>query len=196
MKKIKKILPVLLGVMVLMFGSLTVCAAETSNIDYESIAKKSGVLDKYPYYVMEVNNSHVVVRMSDVPFIYNTSAGHAFGLSQKGTLYLFDYYPSTDVIKDAKSISYNYDQWFLTNNGAGHPIQFSYSSHDIWFVGADKENDKPVFRGPAPLVAVAEVLPEVVRERTTVILTTAVVCLALLVILSVLPKKLPRFLNR
>ena len=47
---------------------------------------------------------------------------------------------------------------------------------------------------PVALKAVG--LPEVIQGQTKVILITAVACLALLVISLVLPKKLPRFLNR
>ena len=192
MKKIKKILPVLLGVMVLMFGTLTVSASET--VDYDAIAKKIGVTAEYPYYFVMPRSNAIEYHFSNVPFISNVT-GSNLGLTTSGNITTYTYYTDGSYKCDLQPRSWTgYPNWMMT--GSSNKIDILYTSHDIWFPNADKENDKPVFRGPAPLVAVAEGLPVVVRERTTVILTTAVVCLALLVILSVLPKKLPRFLNR
>lgn len=198
MKKIKKILPLLLGVMVLMFGTLTVSAATvlpSTSDEYEAIIKKYQPSD-CSYAICYEQPSNPSAYFGIYYFSVEPRISSSLGLK-------FD----TPGMWYEVTYNKDYDKW---NIGEGRKVNSSsniglfmydsvdvkYSNFDIYRVGANKETDEPFFRGPVPLVALAEVLPEVVRERTKVILTTAVACLALLVILSVLPKKLPRFLNR
>lgn len=196
MKKIKKILPLLLGIMVLMFGTLTVSASAglpSTNDEYDTFLSNH-LHDGFPYIIC--------VNKSDSPdslFVYSFSRepfykdGYAY-FTDKWSYWICRYDSLNDSWSENKSVEYNTSSMCALTLSKNNSIV--YANHDLYYLGANKETDKPFFRGPAPLVALAETLPEVVLSQTTVILIIAVNCLALLIILSVLPKKLPRFLNR
>ena len=186
--------------MVLMFGTLTVSAAETvdynlklsdmntvatSYYDSKHYSHPTFAFTEYCYYKYDNNTLYVYATLNHMYKSGYNSESFSL-LSENGIIYRFKYYI------DSKT----YDTYV---EGAGHQLNYSLitklqSSANI----IDRESGDVFFtRTLRPPVAVqAEVLPEVVQGQTKVILTTAVVCLALLVILSVLPKKLPRFLNR
>lgn len=196
MKKIKKIFPILLGVMILMFGTLTVSASSglpTTNDEYDVFLSEH-LHDGFPYIICISNSdspgSLFVYSFSREPFFKD---GYAY-FTDKWSYWICKYDSKNDSWYESKSVEYGTSNMCSLTLSAKQSIV--YANHDLYYVGANKETDKPFFRGPAPLVALAEVLPGVVQNQTKVILTIAVACLALLVILSVLPKKLPRFLNR
>lgn len=201
MKKIKKIFPVLLGIMVLMFGSLTVCAA--TPVDYN--LKLSDMNSVATAYYDEHKYSHPVFsfteycyyKLDDENILVFASLNHlykgpynkeSFSLTSEngGSLYRFKYnfvtkeYDSR-VVSGSMSILYS----DITNLGSSANI-------------IDKETGEVFFTRTlqVPVAVQAEKLPELVQGQTKVILITAIACLALLIILLVLPKKLPRFLNR
>lgn len=201
MKKIIKILPVLLGIMVLMFGTLTVSAAETADYnlklsdmntvatsyyDSKHYSHPTFAFTEYCYYKFDDNTLLVFATLNHMyKSKYNDDSFNLLS-ENGGSIYRFKYYI------DSKT----YDTYVAEG---GQTLKYSVitelqSSANI----IDRESGDVFFtRTLRPPVAVqAEVLPEVVQGQTKVILTTAVVCLALLVILSVLPKKLPRFLSR
>lgn len=201
MKKIKKIFPLLLGIMVLMFGTLTVSAAETvdynlklsdmntvatSYYDSKHYSHPTFSFTEYCYYKYDNNTLYVYATLNHMYKSGYNSESFSLLSENGGIIYRFKYYI------DSKTYDTHVE-------GAGHQLNYSLitklqSSANI----IDRESGDVFFtRTLRPPVAVqAEVLPEVVQGQTKVILTIAVVCLALLVILSVLPKKLPRFLNR
>lgn len=196
MKKIKKILPVLLGVMVLMFGTLTVSAntgLPTTSDEYNALLSEH-LHDGYSYIICVTDTDYPnkldVYSFSREPFYKD---GYAY-FTDKWSYWICSYDSLTKSWHEFKSVEYNTSSMCSLILSAKKSIV--YANHDLYYLGANKKIDKPFFRGPAPLVAVAEGLPEVVQNQTKVILIIAVACLALLVILLVLPKKLPRFLNR
>ena len=192
MKKIKKILPLLLGVMVLMFGTLTVSAAETvdynlklsdmntvatSYYDSKHYSHPTFAFTEYCYYKYDNNTLYVYATLNHMYKSGYNSESFSLLSENGGSIYHFKYYI------DSKSYDTHVE-------GAGHQLNYSLiidrESGDVFFT----KTLRP------PVAVQAEVLPEMVQGQTKVILITAVACLALLVILSVLPKKLPRFLNR
>lgn len=196
MKKIKKIIPLLLGVMVLMFGTLTVSASSelpTTNDEYDVFLSKH-LHDGFPYIICTSDTdspgSLFVYSFSREPFFKD---GYVY-FTDKWSYWICKYDSKNDSWHESKSVEYGTSN--MCSLTLSDKKSIVYANHDLYYVGANKETDKPFFRGPAPLVALAEVLPGAVLGQTQVILITAVACLALLVILSVLPKKLPRFLNR
>lgn len=196
MKKIKKILPLLLGVMVLMFGTLTVSASTglpTTNDEYDSLLSRH-IHDGYSYIICVSDTDYPkrlnVYSFSREPFY---KEGYVY-FTGEWSYWICRYDSETKTWNEYKSVEYGTSN--MCNLATSKKNSIVYANHDLYYLGANKEIDKPFFRGPAPLVALAEALPEVVQNQTKVILITAVACLALLVILLVLPKKLPRFLNR
>lgn len=196
MKKIKKIFPIFLGVMVLMFGTLTVSASTglpTTNDEYNALLSEH-LHDGYSYIICVTNTDYPnklnVYSFSREPFYKD---GYAY-FTDKWSCWACSYDSLTESWHESKSVEYNTSNMY--NLTLSEKTSIVYANHDLYYLGANKEKDKPFFRGPAPLVALAEVLPEVVLNQTEVILIIAVNCLALLLILSVLPKKLPRFLNK
>lgn len=202
MKKIKKIFPLLLGIMVLMFGTLTVSAANEDSPYYDN---SMNVYDSWQKYVKNSTNYNV----SDFRYIYIGTYGDnpkteyrlfastkPFTISETGKYMFGDGF----VVWGGKNYSASSNMTFFTSNGgtitsAYYVPRFSsfalYNSSGALLSSANDD----FFKKP-PVALVAQNLPEVVQNQTKVILITAVACLALLVILSVLPKKLPRFLNR
>lgn len=171
MKKLfKRFAPLLLALVMVLGSCLPVSAAES--VDYEAMAKATGVLDQYPYFVIwkssGSNGSDYSIKLSDVPFL-SSANGTALGLSSSGKVIGFDVWSSTGNAKQAHdALSYSAAVWFV---GPGpNKISIDYTNHDIWFPNADKENDQPVFRGPVrPLVAAVQgAVPE--RALTEVIL--------------------------
>ncbi len=210
MKKIKKILPVLLGVMVLMFGSLTVSAAETNTVTEN--AKKvysAGVANiesnkwenmGFKYFLLTYSSNFDYFRMivSDVPLRYVAGSLRTSGHGASFNYFTVEY----DVSKDKMSCAgisggtnAIADKAILTFGDSFNSLYANYdvySSDSVINISADKTGFFPT----PPVAQVAVALPPVVQKQTKVILTIAIACLALLIILLVLPKKLPRFLNR
>lgn len=204
MKKIKKILPLLLGVMVLMFGTLTVSAAnedspyyDYSMTVYESFQKyiKNSTdynLSDFKYiYIGTLSDSNPVTDYhlvaSDKDFTYDENGRMQF---QDGAVV---YWGGKDFSSSSSTMSF-YKTSGALFSGYYKPRFTSFNLYTptgklLCTVNYD------FFKQP-PVALVAQNLPEVVQSQTKVILTTAVACLALLVILLVLPKKLPQFLNR
>lgn len=201
MKKIKKILPLLLGVMVLMFGTLTVSASGlypfpdgAYNTILEMCEKQNLTLKQYRFAYRD--SQCIFVVSSDVPLTYkeyNDSTSYDYQLIGSGQVVTVKY------IIGNNTISYDSNFYSGLNAVYSHFTKHTFvSDYDI----ADAvgnimlRKDNTGFFPIPPVAKVAEGLPELVQNQTKVILITAIACLALLVILSVLPKKLPRFLNR
>lgn len=210
MKKIKKILPLLLGVMVLMFGTLTVSAAESDTVSEN--AKKvysAGVAkiesDKweymgFKYFLLTYSSNFDYYKMfvSDVPLRYVAGSLRTSGNGASYNYFAVDY----DVNKDKMTYAgisggtNTIADKAIINFGDSFNSLYAnydvYSSDSVISIHADKTGFFPV----PPVAQVAVALPPVVQNQAKVILTIAIACLALLIILLVLPKKLPRFLNR
>ena len=195
MKKIKKIFPLLLGIMVLMFGTLTVSAADDVNYNisgsgFEKMSAMVADIQKvYPYVVIYENGSW---EASESQFLYQEGATWDHLQFDKESRMAYGLWSLK-----SKTFAYNTQKVCIdtdTQLDGAYKQGIAYSSHDILW---KKDTSKVFFpETVVPVAQKAEVLPAVVRNQIKVILTTAVVCLALLVILLVLPKKLPRFLNR
>lgn len=210
MKKIKKILPVLLGVMVLMFGSLTVSAAETNTVTENAKKVYSAGVTKiesnkwenmgFKYFLLTYSSNFDYYKMivSDVPLRYVPGSLRSSGNGASYNYFTVEY----DVSKDKMSYAgisggpnAIADKAILAFGDSFNSLYANYdvySSDSVINISADKTGFFPV----PPVAQVAVALPPVVQKQTKVILITAIACLASLIILLVLPKKLPRFLNR
>ena len=203
MKKIKKILPVLLGVMVLMFGTLTVSAADKTypevmisfRNDVENYCANKGYKEAsywyYRYWKGSFGDDYFEVYNTNTQLIYNTET-NKFTLAPRddGEYYCRYFWVNSSgiqsVLRDFNNIG---NRTVSGTEAVNYDMKNSIGDVVITNAGTD-------FFPKPPVAQVAEELPGVVQGQTKVILITAVVCLALLVILLVLPKKLPRFLNR
>lgn len=210
MKKIKKILPVLLGVMVLMFGTLTVSAAETNTVTENAKKVYSAGVAKiesnkwenmgFKYFLLTYSSNFDYFKMivSDVPLRYVPGSLRSSGNGASYNYFTVEY----DVSKDKMSYAgisggpnAIADKAILSFGDSFNSLYANYdvySSDSVINISADKTGFFPV----PPVAQVAVALPPVVQKQTKVILITAIVCLASLIILLVLPKKLPRFLSR
>lgn len=224
MKKIKKILPLLFGVMVLMFGTLTVSAATLDTSAVTNAIEKQQFAT-YKYRCMYTDGSKYYYATSDNPINvvmqWHNGAGYAtYGyLDVKGNyaVYSMDLdisnisrktYGETEDYKDVYAtrfynisgsqngkkditvlqslfVASNFDMKYRVKTTYGGSSDADYGEYTDFFYITD-----------SPITSAIMEIPKMVQGQTKVILTTAVVCLALLVILSVLPKKLPRFLNK
>ena len=204
MKKIKKIFPLLLGIMVLMFGTLTVSAANEDSPYYDNAMS---VYDSFQKYV----KNSTEYSLSDFKYIYigtnsvsNPITDYRLVASDKDFTYDEDghmkfqdgavvYWGGKDFSVASSVMSFSKTSGTLISSYYT-PRFTSFNLHTSQGKLLSTVN-YDFFKKP-PVALVAQNLPEVVQNQTKVILITAVACLALLVILSVLPKKLPRFLNR
>lgn len=228
MKRIKKILPVLLGVMVLMFGTLTVSAAShdaTDRVYWERVLsdrcasgafdfiKENGLTDYKYIMVMAYSDKASSIYLSDCPFYKYQTVKQTNGAEP----WIVASYNADNI--DCRWVSLvctdtSSGKWKvqnkLTSKTTSVQMQVAHGDYSRWetlsnykFVEYGSEDAYiPASIGytsffPQPPVAqVATALPPVVQNQTKIILTIAIACLALLIILLVLPKKLPRFLNR
>ena len=210
MKKIKKILPVLMGVMVLMFGTLTVSAAETNTVTENAKKVYSAGVAKiesnkwenmgFKYFLLTYSSNFDYFKMivSDVPLRYVPGSLRSSGNGASYNYFTVEY----DVSKDKMSYAgisggpnAIADKAILSFGDSFNSLYANYdvySSDSVINISADKTGFFPV----PPVAQVAVALPPVVQKQTKVILITAIACLASLIILLVLPKKLPRFLSR
>lgn len=212
MKKIKKILPLLLGVMVLMFGTLTVSAAEHTVVEATALKQftayiKDNNLKDYPYKALYridyPKASTYLYVVTDKPCSYKTGQAYTRGFysNEDNTTFYVLIVNGDNVQVDKKGVIKTSGSYLFNVTGDGASVVASnytvyYRDNDGISDRIASEKDNTGFFPIPPVAKVAEGLPEVVQNQTRVILITAVACLALLVILSVLPKKLPRFLNR
>lgn len=154
----------------------------------------------FKYFLLTYSSNFDYYKMivSDVPLRYVAGSLRTSGNGASYNYFTVDY----DVSKDKMSYAgisggtNTIADKAILNFGDSFSSLYAnydvYSSDSVICIYADKTGFFPV----PPVAQVATALPPVVRNQTKVILITAVACLALLVILSVLPKKLPRFLNR
>lgn len=200
MKKIKKILPVLLGVMVLMFGTLTVCAAE---IEYTP--QDQALCQKLMTYAVNNNfpthSFYTYMERNDRAFVlYNTSGQLAYVNIVNPMLTAHkDVIGWALMYKDGKiTVRYPVGSTMKYNSCLENTKSAFFANYDVKYIGTEDVyfKSKADFFPSLPVAVQAVGLPEVVANQTKVILITAIACLASLIILLVLPKKLPRFLNR
>lgn len=185
LKKVKKILPILCAC-VLVFGScLTVSAAESTEIVENTVfvlPTDLPTVDGYDYKIVVKGTSKYFLSMSKKPFVY---------------------VPSVDEVRSTDSFrayELTNDEWVCTatNAASGNRVVSSdffsnivYSSHDIY-----NNTGELFFQKPVELLTLKAVsLVPMVRKQMKMIVPVAVSCLALLVGLVVLRKKLPIFLS-
>lgn len=200
MKKIKKIIPVLLGAIVLMFGTLSVCAAEP-----EYTAQEQAICQQLMTYA--VNNNFPT--HSFYSFVKSNDGSYALFNSSGQLAYVNIVNPMLTAPKDVVGWALHYKEGKITiRYPVGSTLKYNscleniassiLASYDVKYI--DKEQvvykSKADFFPSLPVAVRAVGLSEVVANQTKVILITAIACLASLIILLVLPKKLPRFLNR
>lgn len=222
-KKLKIFIPVL-SVMLLLFGScLTVSArpmfdryGELCDLDLSEFETKaytvfyiysttsaSGVgysrfcimSSDTPFFVADIPNSNdkqLFVKSGATPnvIIYTSKASGAY-FGSNLSLSLSDYYRSDKVISGGSSEYVS----------VGSPVKASYidnyKNHEIFTshsIRSTVDGTSVVFQGPFLPAEAALPLAGAVNQQVGVILIIAVACLALLIILSVLRKKLPIFL--
>lgn len=200
MEKIKKILPFLLGVMVLMFGTLTVSAAETvdynlklsdmnavatSYYDSEHYSHDTFSFTEYCYYKYDDNTLYVYATLNHIYKSKYNEESFSLISENGGSIYRFKYYIDSKTYDTYVSVSAHQMNYSLITNLQSSANIIDSESGEVFFTRTLR----------LPVAVQAEVLPEMVQGQTKVILITAVACLALLVILSVLRRKLPQFLN-
>lgn len=220
-KKLKIFIPVL-SVMLLLFGScLTVSArpmfdryGELCDFDLSEFETKAYTV-VYIYSISSggVGRHYQCIMSSDTPFfvadIPNSNAKQLFvksGATPNVIIYtskvsgayignlsfsLSDYYRSDKVISGGSSEYVS----------VGSPVKASYidnyKNHEIFTshsIRSTVDGISVVFQGPFLPAEAALPLAGAVNQQVGVILIIAVACLALLIILSVLRKKLPIFL--
>lgn len=194
----------------LMFGTLTVSAAETNTVTENAKKVYSAGVAKiesnkwenmgFKYFLLTYSSNFDYFKMivSDVPLRYVPGSLRSSGNGASYNYFTVEY----DVSKDKMSYAgisggpnAIADKAILSFGDSFNSLYANYdvySSDSVINISADKTGFFPV----PPVAQVAVALPPVVQKQTKVILITAIVCLASLIILLVLPKKLPRFLSR
>lgn len=200
MKKIKKILPVLLGIMVLVFGSLTVCAAELEYTPQEQ-ARCQQLMTYALNNNFPTHSFYTYMERNDGAFVlYNTSGQLAYVNIVNPMLTAHkDVVGWAVMYKDGKiTVRYPVGSTMKYNSCLENTKSAFFANYDVKYIGTEDVyfKSKADFFPSLPVAVRAVGLPEVVQKQTKVILITAIACLASLIILLVLPKKLPRFLNR
>lgn len=203
MNKIKKILPIILS-LVLVFGSCLSVNASTYNIDTLSEVVSAKSLPLYGYNFCYFTGLQYVLVTSDSPCRIESLNSNfkvvrsASGVKSAEYVIDSDYNLITKTFSDG---TYQTDYSFRKNfedNGVWSSTTYSEeefhdniieSQYDILYA-----NNEVFFHPVAPIQEALVELPETINNQIAVILTIAVVCLALLVTLSVLRKKLPSFL--
>lgn len=190
MKKLKKIFPLLLSVMVLMFGSLTVCAAknigiyeptETDSIKLQELldyAESKGIDTKNKNYIFYVPNGTPLL------YICDTITGITTNKDNPTCVQItFDngYFVSLNLTMQNTSLIVHPSD-FCTN--------FSYSNSEFNLV-ANKTGFFPI----PPVGKLAEQVPGVVKTQIQIIVPIVVGCLALLLGLTLSTRLLRKFLN-
>lgn len=196
MNKIKKILPIILA-FVLVFGScLTVSASNMESFSltklreiaytwyssqgYESYAPES--YSGYCCYKSDSDNIVIFCTVNGFQISEYNAAEYSLVNSNGGSVFKINY-----------NISNN------TYSAIGEKGIFNKSFMDSFYSTLDiyNRNEDTIFfqRPVTPVELALEELPETVNSQTAVILTIAIACLALLITLSVLRKKLPIFLH-
>lgn len=183
MKKLKKILPILCACLLLFGSTLSVSAAESYPIVLDDMKKfdcfvlfKNG--GSYYFYGFDNGKFHIdsdnylswqgVDNETTKYYVYTTQSG-SWSKSHS----------EQSITADKRRLC-QYDDRYLT---------FYLCSNDVY-----NSTGTLVFQRPLPIGALAKPLTGVVQSQTKVILTTAVVCLALLTTLFLLSKKLRIFL--
>lgn len=189
MKKIKKIFPLLLSVMVLMFGSLTVCAAENIGTYTPRESDKTKIQNLFAYAESQginVNNKYYIyVNQTGTPYMYIAdSIGTVTVRESDGQIII--------TLNNGYRIESSY---FRTSSQADMPkhtfcTNFNYSDSNLSLV-ANKDGFFPI----PPVGKLAVKLTEVVTNQAKIIIPIAVGCLALLVGLILSTKLLRKFLN-
>lgn len=204
MNKIKKIMPIILS-LVLVFGSCLSVNASTYNIDTlsEAVLSKSYPLYNYNFcyftglqYVLVTSDSPCRIESLNSNFKVVRSAS---GVKSAEYVIDSDYNLITKTFSDGTyQTDYSFRKNFKDNSGVWGSTTYSEedfhdniieSQYDILYA-----NNEVFFHPVAPIQEALVALPETINNQLAVILTIAVACLALLVTLSVLRKKLPSFL--
>ena len=205
MKKIKILLAVLSAMIMLVGGCLTVCAADsydTSDINACSAMIAYGKrmnYPSYPYMVFMRNSTtgDISLAYSDKPFcgIKNLMGGTTFCTDSNANYYRLTYInQSPNVAVKPTHSTDGITLWDSNTKMVFYPNHDMVCYYTNGVVSVNWTADTDFFPNP-PIAQLAEGLPQAVLAQTKVILTIAVACLALLVILSVLRKKLPIYLN-
>ncbi len=187
-KKVKKILPILLAMVMLFGGCLTVCAEESTTSEtpvYYPLPFKSSDYSCYFIRYYGGKSHFLLCALSNGKFALNDDG--YLCCTENCTYTYYDYVVGSDK------------GWSRSSTGTWSAEQSIMKfGNDLLECNKNiyDSSGKLVFRAPVPLAAVAEVLPETIQNQTGVILTIAIGLLASLTILSVLPKKLPLFLKR
>ena len=210
-KKVKKILPILLA-MVMLFGScLTVFAVSNVPNEHdaaclEKMVAYNATLNKesYPYqmytrsYYETDEKYYTRLYFSDMPltsyYISNTYDTYV-GVSSGCEYYYVDYAEPTETLKCSDVYNATKDGFI----GASLTILSANYRIDLYTDGVSTGKYYPSnesFFPKPPIATAARPLVGAVKNQTGIILTIAIGLLASLIILSVLPKKLPLFLKR
>lgn len=184
MDKMKKILPLLLAVVMVLGGCLTAHAEDTSSVTVSDITFPS---DMYDYWILGYSDGTYYLHTSHCPMVCSAVGSQYF----YGNVYTHAYiqYSSTDL-----------ENWTVTSSAgsmsSGIYLRFDIllTNYDIYYRNTDEIFFQVPVVPPVPLVTVAEELPVMVTSQTKVIVIIAVGCLALLTSSLLLPKVLHKFL--
>lgn len=186
--------------MVLVFGSLTVCAAELEYTPQEQ-ARCQQLMTYALNNNFPTHSFYTYMERNDGAFVlYNTSGQLAYVNIVNPMLTAHkDVVGWAVMYKDGKiTVRYPVGSTMKYNSCLENTKSAFFANYDVKYIGTEDVyfKSKADFFPSLPVAVRAVGLPEVVQKQTKVILITAIACLASLIILLVLPKKLPRFLNR
>lgn len=212
MTVITKILLVLSGFLALFSGTLKVSAAEYTVTDTAAVSQfteyiYNNDLKDYQYKVLssvsfsDGTETYFYI-LSNKPLAHRPGTNRSmYTLEDDTSWYCLKLPVSSGVVsRHSGSTAASSDTQIFAFGGAGHSV--IASTYDVPTRGADGLTgsysclaDKTGFFPIPPVALKAVELPGVVQAQAKPVLTIAVACLALLVILSVLRNKLPQFLN-
>lgn len=206
MKKKTKILLAVLSAMVMLFGSCLTVFASNDGYNEDAVKACSSMmayskrqnLTQYQYKTFYgYSNGSKYLVYSDKPLLGVAGVmGYATIVAQIDTqFYVLSYINDSPNISLVNHVASSEQSIFsFAQDGT-----YMFSAYDVscrYSNGTSvRWTAKEDFFPNPPVAEMAVPLGEMVQTQTKVILTMAVACLALLVILSVLPKKLPIFLN-
>lgn len=192
MKKLKKFLPILCACMLLFGSTLTVSATESEyDVSSFNTLKYTVIFDRIITSDSGVGHSYNYIISSDKP-IYTDTTGKTYYISAGATVITYIKF-GAGFIADSSKYSGGSSSVMSSETAyeSGFQLKIYCADYDIY----DSEGNL-VFLSPLPPVERSLVQMEAeIQKQTQVILITAVACLALLITLFLLSKKLRIFLH-
>lgn len=191
MKKLKKILPIMLAMLMIIGSTLTVSAAESEyDVSSFNTLKYTVIFDRVITSGSGVGYSYNYIISSDKP-IYTDTTGTTFYIPEGATVIT---YTKSGAGFIADSSKYSGGSSLVSSKETAYESNFQLTIYCADYDIYDSEGNL-VFLSPLPPVERSLVQMEAeIQKQTQVILIIAVACLALLTTSYLLSKKLRIFL--